>query len=259
MPPVDPSNLAATDSEFININLPSNFHFYDFDKLSIRPLKAKEILKIYKASRTDSFNMLVQAVAPCIDRDIMLLTIGDFWSVLYWLKLNSFTKSPIEITWECRDPKHQSDVAAGTLDPKTLNNHDIVNKTQIEEHQLDVAALELGMLKLDVVKRFKLNPSTIGDTCEAVDLLNNKTIEENDDFFTKYAAHIHSSHGLKLKDRYDTALDALTPDDMLEIDQYIDLIQHGVNEEVQLKCKECGALRGVAISLNAHDFLPYIR
>jgi len=252
-------NLANIDADYVNISLPSNFHFYDFKTLSIRPLKAKEILKIYKASRTNSFLMLVQAIAPCIDKDIMKLTIGDFWSVMYWLKLNSFTKSPIQVTWECRDEKHIEQVNAGTLEPKSLNNHDIINKTLIEEVQLDTDKLDAALLSLGVISRFKLNPSTIGDTCEAVDLMDAKVIEENDDFFTKYAAHLHPDHGIKLKDRYDKALDELTPDDMIDIDVYADLIKHGINEQVKVKCKECGALREVAISLNALDFLPYIR
>lgn len=82
--------------------LPSNYLVYDWPtKLRIRTLRLEDVESLISAAHQDDEFLVADTIGRCIDQPVGDLTIGDYYYLLYWLKLNSFTKSPMLIKWGC--------------------------------------------------------------------------------------------------------------------------------------------------------------
>jgi hypothetical protein len=44
---------------------------------------------------------IIKVIDKCIDQPIEKITLGDFTYICYWLRLNSYSKSPLVVTWHC--------------------------------------------------------------------------------------------------------------------------------------------------------------
>lgn len=96
---------ASTDPRFIDIGeLPSRYKPYDYKDLFIRPFTTKELRLLSKAISLNDLNYMVRAVDLVIDKDAKMLTVGDFYYILMWLRLESFPKTPLIVEWTC--PTH---------------------------------------------------------------------------------------------------------------------------------------------------------
>ena len=69
---------ANMDTKFVSISLPSNFVFYPFKTLSIKPIGLNQQRKLSRGLSTGSMKTVVEAINTCIDQDIHQLTRGDF-------------------------------------------------------------------------------------------------------------------------------------------------------------------------------------
>lgn len=101
---------AEYDSRFADIGqLPSRFVPYSsrylrdkcFDKLLIRPLTINELKLISLAVTTKDIRNLVRAVGLVINQPVEALTVGDFFYIMMWLRVKSYTKSPVIVNWTC--------------------------------------------------------------------------------------------------------------------------------------------------------------
>ncbi len=110
----------VADGEYSSVELPSRFAFYGFTDLYVCPFRAKHLGKLQKANREQSLLAMVEAVsavcyttAPAFAGRPMAfeLTLPDFFFVLYWLRLNSFTKSNYVHHAECKDKNHKKRVS----------------------------------------------------------------------------------------------------------------------------------------------------
>jgi len=93
------SNIQTPNNNFTALALPSNFVFYDFDSLHVRKLSIRDAAKLTKASAQANYKSFKEAIQGCIDRDIEVLTYGDFRYICYWLRVNSYPSTPITIEW----------------------------------------------------------------------------------------------------------------------------------------------------------------
>ena len=97
------------DSRYIDIgNLPSNFLPYKsgpdaFDKLYIRPFTVQELKLVSMAAALKEMKHLIRAVDMVISAPAEWLSIGDFYYVLMWLRIHSFPKTPLVVSWTCQE------------------------------------------------------------------------------------------------------------------------------------------------------------
>lgn len=100
-----------TDSKYEDIGqLPSRFIPYTakyltdkfcFTRILIRPLSVAELKLISSAVVTKDIRNLIRAVDLVIDVPVEFLTVGDFFYILMWLRIKSYTKSPVVVSWTC--------------------------------------------------------------------------------------------------------------------------------------------------------------
>lgn len=96
------SPTAVEDMMELDSDLPSNCFFYNFsDKLRIRQLQLADVERLIVAATQDNEFLVADTVARCISWPVKDLTLGDYYFLLYWLRLNSYPKSPLVITWHC--------------------------------------------------------------------------------------------------------------------------------------------------------------
>jgi hypothetical protein len=87
---------------WVNIgNLPSNFYPYNFGSLYIRPFNVQHLKLLSKAQVTKDIDLQIQAVDMVITQDVREISIGDYYYILQWLKINSTTKTPLVVEWHC--------------------------------------------------------------------------------------------------------------------------------------------------------------
>ena len=279
-------NEAATsnvDTRFTNLILPSNCVFYPFKTLSSKPIGLNQQRKLSRGLSTGSMRTVVEAINTCIDRDIYQLTIGDFWFIMFWLRINSFKKSTWKIPFKCEGVQHNQDVLENKLDASTLDNVVEVTNTLIKEQQIKFTDVELAeyIATLEVSNSVRLYVATVQDLVEGEELISrieaaqddvleadpvarkvesDADLYDEDDMLLKYASILSREHGVTLKERIQFLLDAdLSGDASYELDQYIAKIDHGVEEKVEVICSGCRTSRTVSLSLDVFTFLPSLQ
>lgn len=90
------------DERFMSVYLPSNFKFYDFDSIHVRKFELRDLSKMHQVVTTGSYKLFKEVIQGCVDRNINILTPGDFKWLCYWLRTNSYPKTPITLEWVSR-------------------------------------------------------------------------------------------------------------------------------------------------------------
>lgn len=88
--------------EWIRQELPSRCVPYDFSEVFLRPLSFKMLGKIHAANVSKSYTMLLDALSNCISQDIRDLTPEDLTFIMYWIRDNSYPRSPLKFRYETR-------------------------------------------------------------------------------------------------------------------------------------------------------------
>ena len=92
-------DIPQSNDKFMSITLPSGFMFYDFDNIKVRKFELRDLSKMHRVVKTGSDKLFKEVIQGCVNKDINLLTPGDFKYICYWLRLNSYPKSPMTIEW----------------------------------------------------------------------------------------------------------------------------------------------------------------
>lgn len=259
--------MSEKDPAYTSIGLPSNFQWYPFKQLSVRPLRIPEVKKMWTAHVTKSLRTMIEALAPCLDQDIMSLTVGDIYSVMYWLRLNSYPKNPYTIRYSCQNPEHVQRVAKPKKNQEvwgvdTFRNEATVSSSMLEEVPMKpLAEISEHLKNMDLVKSgIAFYPSTVRDLVEVDELAQESEFDPGDDMLCKYATYLDRRHGMTLSDRakFMMADDRFGPDAFMEMEGLIDILTHGVRETVNLNCGKCGASNRVLIPIDARTFLPHL-
>ena len=259
------SQKSSKDANYLPVNLTSQFKFYPFKKLSARPFLLQQQKKISRAQVTKDIKLIVEAINSCIDQDANQLTIGDFWYMMFWFRLNSWKKVPFTLTYTCQNELHQKAVLEGTSKKESLEQKSAITHENVVTKDLkDPDELDEFVASLDITKKgIKLHIGTVADMVEGFELVtslneeNKQKLPEEDEYLLKYASVLSREHGITLQDRIDFLnSQELTPDDAYELDLYVERIEHGVDEIVTVTCSECGASRSEKVHLDALTFLP---
>jgi hypothetical protein len=268
---------AEIDPEFFSIELPSGFQFYDFKHISARQLLAAHQAKFSRAHKEQKLRYTVEGISGTLEpsRSAFDLSVADFYFMMYWQKVNSYSKNPMLVTSYCDNTEHNEKVYigyeeeeqvdnAGEDEPKTIKVHKkldeatlktevLLNSTTLETKYLD----QIDFSKHPIRAKYDLHIETMRDVVEVTEFLMDNEVTEEDLFHIKYAVFVRRREGCKtIKERM--ALVAKIPaDEMEEFDRYIEAVTaYGVSEFAMIKCKECGASSKVKITLDALMFLP---
>lgn len=256
---------AIAEPEAMSLALPSRFAYYGFKDVYIRPFLARHIAKLQKAHREQSLLPIVEAVSSVMyttdpnyaNRPIAFdLTLPDFYMALYWLRMNSFTKSNYIHTTRCNNPAHLEAVENGEKPEDTLNISQVITKSELKVVELEkVPDPEIYHFSDSSAMVFR--PPTMRDViefAESPELQDNEQREEFT-FLAQLATHIqHREFELTLAQRIEIVKNATA--DQVELIQDFEqaLGEYGVIDTVKVQCKECGHQRETRLNIAAHSF-----
>lgn len=257
-----PLTQADRDANLFEVALPSGNFFYPAGtRVYAGLVRGKQQAKFSRASQHNSLQITVEAVNSCLSGEFnaMDLTVPDFFYLLYWLRLHSYTKSQFSHVSVCTNPAHLARVAKQELPPDSLKTVSIINSTMLEETLFDPSCLE--DLDLSSIKEagIELRPALVKDTVELTETYDANDPEDADAIFLvdNYAAYIASVNGntaMTLKERV-AFVEDLSPDILSQIRSFaVAVTSYGVKELIRVRCKECGAEHVAELAVSAHNF-----
>jgi len=251
----------TSEHEAVVLSLPSNYAFYDFKALYVRPFRGRNLAKLSRAREEGSTLYTAEAVSSVLSTPeghthlAFRLTIPDFYYVLYWLRLNSYTKTSYLHKSMCSNPKHVEDVANGIKLPDSLQYSEIIKKGVLTEKYLETIP-DLNDFQLEY-PNVSLKPATMHNAIEMTD--HPSFVDADWRYSAEKACYIKFNDPEKearatIADRI-AIIDDMSPDDHETILDYEAAVSdYGVTETLSVVCKGCGTKRKDHIVLDAHSF-----
>lgn len=256
---------AVADGEAMSLALPSRFAYYGFRDVYIQPLRARHLAKLQKAQREQSLLPIVEAVSAVIyttepaysGRALAFdLSLPDFYMALYWLRMNSFTKSNYVHKTRCKNPEHIKKVESGELAPDTLDIQQIIQKSELQVVELEKIP-DPEKYHFSDASQIIFRPPTMRDVVEFSEApeLQDDDAREEFTFLAQLATHIqHRDLELSLHQRVEIVKDA-TADQVQLIQEFEkELGDFGVVDKVAVQCKCCGHSQKTKLNIAAHSF-----
>lgn len=148
--------LPEVDARYVDIgDLPTGFAPYEFKRLYVREFSVAELKLLYQGmhSRVRPIEHTFRAIQRCISVPVLDLTDGDLEFVMAWLRLHSYPKAPLQVSWTCRQynyvykdrnfyegppiSPHEAKRLGLVEECCNTNNVNIVNKFGTRLHTLD--------------------------------------------------------------------------------------------------------------------------
>jgi hypothetical protein len=254
----------TADAEYSSLALPSRFAYYGFKDLYVKPFIITHIGKLQRAHNEKSLLPIVEAMSTVIYttderyRGMPLafeLSLPDFFFVLYWLRLNSFTKSNYVHTTVCQNEKHVLDVEGGRLSPESLKISEVIRRTDMKVKELEtIPDPQLYQLS---APNLVVRPPLMRDVIEMAEDPRMRRPNERHEFgfYARLASHFqHNSVYMTLGQRVDLIKQG-DLDDMSVLMEFEKAIHgYGVEEKIRVQCKTCGAFRDSKLVIAAHSF-----
>lgn len=256
---------AIADGESMSLALPSRFAYYGFNDCYVQPLRARHLAKLQKAHREQSLLPIVEAVSAVMftteptyaGRALAFdLSLPDFYMALYWLRMNSFTKSNYIHRTRCTGAEHMAKVDRGEMDADTLQIQQVITKTQLEVVELERIP-DPEIYHFSDTSSMIFRPPTMRDVVEFSESpeLQDENEREEFTFLAQLATHIqHRDLQLTLAQRVEIIKDATA--DQVELIQAFEreLGDFGVVDKVEVQCKHCGHTQKTKLNIAAHSF-----
>lgn len=261
--PALPVTRGISASEAISVDLPSKFAFYNFKDLYVKPFKGLHLAKLSRAHEESSILPILEAMSSVLSTTANIsqaglafkLTLPDFYFVMYWLRINSFTKSIYTHTTQCQDPKHLLAVEKGALSKESLRISEQIHKTRLDIKNLtEIPNPELYILENEDLY---LTPCTMLETVELTE--NAKASDLEFQYLGELACYIQvKNKNLTLDERIEL-IKEMSFDDLSTVKAYgLAISEYGVNESITVRCKECGVAKDTKLVLAAYNFLSSI-
>jgi hypothetical protein len=256
---------AIADGESMSLALPSRFAYYGFNDCYVQPLRARHLAKLQKAHREQSLLPIVEAVSAVMftteptyaGRALAFdLSLPDFYMALYWLRMNSFTKSNYIHRTRCNNVEHIAQVERGEAEADTLQIQQVITKTQLEVVELEKIP-DPEIYHFSDTSAMIFRPPTMRDVVEFSESpeLQDEDQREEFTFLAQLATHIqHRDLQLTLAQRVEIIKDATA--DQVELIQAFEreLGDFGVLDKVEVQCKHCGHSQKTKLNIAAHSF-----
>lgn len=257
-----PTPMQSADAT--SVDLPSRFHFYGFKDLYVRPMRTPQMAKISAAHETGNLQTQVEAISSLLSTPsgetglAFKLTMADYVSVLYWLRMSSFPKPTMRVTSICDNQEHHKAVAEKTKTQESLEIQTVVTKSDLRTVYLDEAPdPAYYSICVDGIT-IPLGPETVGDTIE---FMNHPLwTDEEFQYKSRLASVIKLDAATGKKWTWDQRVrfvdEYLSMDAVVKIEEFQSLIDdYGMVETVETKCKGCGSKGITKISCDPLSFL----
>lgn len=249
----------ASDHEAIVLSLPSNYVFYSFKDVYATVFKGRNLAKLSRAATEKSTLHLVEAISSVLSSSsgtpnlAFELTMPDFYYVLYWLRLNSFTRISYVHQYSCDSELHIQMISEQKAELSSLRQAVTIKKADLLVRKLDIMVDVPDLQYPDVY----LWPCTMR---EAVEIAEDQRVIEDQDFAWAAGLGIYlrrlDNTTMSLDERV-TIVNDMSPDDIHALTEYDKIMtSYGIEETVTVQCATCGCKRRSAIELQAQDFFP---
>lgn len=243
-------------------NLPTYYHYYDFKELKTRSFTTFDLIRINEARASKNRKLLLDVIASAIDQPLGDLTFGDFQYICYSIRLNSYTKSPLQVLWRCPNCEARYRKEKGIADDVSLPFN---TETDMAFFNLD-RIMQSNLSIVDMPK-----PRRIPDTLEVprmrhflayhhmleampyADNIANAALYVKGN--PEYTEHDPDSFQGKL-DTLNFSPDSLGLRD--DAEALASLLQHGVVERINVRCQKggCGARHAIPVETDLLTFFP---
>ena len=251
----------ARDSAYHDIGvLPSQGIPYKgrMDKLFIRPFLLPEMRLLSKAAQLGELSHVIRAVDLCISHDVYDLTIGDFYYILFWLRMYSMPDSPYILEWHCDQPYfvHKETKQALFYTDKDwptaealekeydVSNCDTHNTSVVNFPQVEILCLE---------ENYELPEGLDFPRVRILESLNAALLDAE---MSMLAPAIQWMTG----DTWEAKIEAANADvglklfgTALKVNREV---VHGINEIVTFNCRKCRVEHTQTLKINALTFFP---
>lgn len=256
--------LPVADANGTSVMLPSRFGFYGFQDLYIVPFKNAHLAKLSRAHADSNLQPIVEVVStviytstPGYSNLAFHLTMPDFFFVLYWLRQNSFTKTSYVHKDYCENAAHMARVEVGELEADSLKMTQIINNSTVKTLELEYAP-DPEIFNFGEGHALRFSPPTMRDVLEFLDspLMADANTRTEFSYLAQQAAHTQGSDQyLSLEERL-SFVEELDLEQVQLLKQYeLIMKSYGVQENVKMTCKVCGASKDSSLSLDASTFL----
>lgn len=228
------------------------------DKLFIRPFRLAELRLLSKAAQLNELSHLIRAVDLVISHDVFDLTIGDFYYVLFWLRMYSMPDSPYVIEWDCDQPYYThkdskipllySDDQWPTAET-ILKEYNVASCGTSNTSVINQASVEVICLEEDFVLETRFD-------FPRVRILENLNAAMLDAEMAMIAPAIQWLKGDTWEDKIKVAEGADSVNLISAALKVNREVVHGLNEEVTFSCHRCRIKHTQTLKLNALTFFP---
>lgn len=256
-PNLDPPIIVSTNVEKLVIEtpkhpwvfqeFPSHFIPYKGKVFFVRPLTVSLLARLHAIrSKSINFSLFLDVLNNCIEGiDIRDLTFPDFQSFLYWLRINSYPKTPLKFEFNSRY------LTEPTLIKITMNKEEYKKKAKSPLPIQDKNYYDLEFTELDktVDWNYYFDKGLRFPTVRDMELMkSNNSLEEEARYLLNYAQYVKADFGTDnyIQSHLDK-LNELCGSDLsfLEfIDEFASKIHHGVEQSLHL----------VANNINLEDY-----
>lgn len=241
--------------------LPSNGKAYKWTNLYIRPFTLHELKLISRSASLGDPQPIIRAIDLTISEDVNDLTTGDYFYVMLWHKIHSYTKTPLIVEWPCDRPlfnrlrdgkirfeplteqeQEEQDLLAEDRDKFLPELCGTVNSEPI--HKVDV---EVASLEDDFVLDAALDFPRVRNMVEVEEALKDPDL-------SWLIPSIRWLPGLTLEDKMKHFEDSEEPNLLARARKANDTVRHGINQKTTLHCRRCRTTHPYFIRLDPQSF-----
>lgn len=258
------ASLCDTDSRYHDLtdNLPTQFVFYPFDRLSVRPLQLADHIKLGSGSKVGSARTICEGIGATIDRDWLNLAFADFIFIAFWLRVNSYQENQYSLTWICEGREHNRKVFLGELPEDTLKNTSTITKADVKVNSIDFEVVE-PLAQLLSEKGIFITAPTVRDFLFFVE--HGSELPDDIAFYIDAASVLSPAHGKTVRDRVDFLINMVNTRPEAESMEVLQILNEvsgivsncGVRQAFDVVCSHCGEKGVKEVEIDLLTFFPF--
>lgn len=222
----------------------------------IRPFGIAELRLLSTAASVGNMQHAIRAFDLCISVDVQQLSLGDFYYLMLWQRINSFPKRPYAIPWDCDSALFKSKETGQYL----LYDMPDDQWPSSEVLETDYEATKCGFSNTSIVQTPDLEIFTLDEDLvlpEGFDFPRVKImLDLQEALKTPDLAYLAPGIQWIAGETFEEKMEAANADPSL-VFEGLDLenaVVHGFGEQVTVKCAQCRVEHTVTLKTNPESF-----
>lgn len=235
--------------------LPTRGQYYPqpTKELNVEPLNLDGLALMSEACTEDSADIFVEAIKTCLPHtDVNALPLSDFIALAAYIRIQTFTNSPLEVRYTCTAPRY-------TLDGNTLSREEVEALESVEGVQVrdcnnhvhkEFKFEDLEMVKLP--EDFHLEDTF--DVPRAKHYAEYVNLYSNAQYRKLIPAVVWLKEGDTLKDKLEIVRSQPNLDLFDELSKLNSMHSHGLKRFLTVNCSLCNAPHKTALQISQYSF-----